>query len=1094
MAQPVERQVVGDPLAANPNANASARQLGQMNIRNPNQTGGTDWIEGQNAVQQAVSKFAAGLAKKADQAKDDAFTEGKLKHMQGVTQTTLAQSGDKYEMQGWQAMESATSANDFVLAEELRVGEEDYQLSPDEYRTQLLARRAEKLNGLPDDPVSRKMWVDQFDNTADGLIAKQAIKHNEYNKVKTEEALSNQLITTSKTDMNTGRVMPGSDLRVSPGIVSTPLKVSNYDRDAGIRTLLGEAGNEGENGMAAVAHVLKNRATRKGFGGKTIAEVALAEKQFSTWNADIATAQKFIPGTAKWKRAERVFDAVMAGNVADMTGGADHYYSPSGMKAYQAMGIATSGDVPKWARGKGVSAKLGGHLFFNLSGGGVTAGPDERTQGTVELAPFSNPSDVANLVNRDDFRAPPPQPTAQDLLLNNPTVPARRKGEIAAQLMVDQLKQGDDTLYQELGGDATLRKLGLPETEITKVGLAYGTYKQNKANEFSVGFEKQKDEVMQAVKRGDVTPEEAGEWLTQQVADNRLTEDNARSLQQQYFTAAREGDDKFIESPELQAELAQLQINLSARDGEEGFMTLEEGLAHARVMAKKYGIPEKKMEGVTQQLVNEAQQRVESIRSEIRANGEKRKKDVASANAANAAIAAGYGLNDLNGTLDITLDDGTQKEISVKQFGINSIKQSIMQQAQSMVGRGGNPGTMSMEQASVWADRQIHVELNKHHVVDEDQRRLVTSALNGGVIGTDGKVTEDAQQAMDWYLTIANDPRLGSVYASQYVDSVEAKAMANTVSEMMTGGLELQDAIYKAHARLTTSPVSDPSGNKDFVSRQIINTRVGEAMDLITEDAGGSLRSWTNWVFGTRTLTPAQQEVVNTQRSVVGNRIEQRARMLKSLSPQITETVAIQGAIDETAKDAVHIGGEIVFDKEPTTGKDLSKLMGFNGDKVAPNDALNYYIEKHYDSLFTGDVGKAIKANADGTWWEDTARIAGGVVDTVQGATEVALGQATFNAKIIGAGIDNLNTANTAFSEQKLPYYTKVDMRAGLIQISFYKPKTGETLLTKVVKLPAIGQEYRNDKLNQPTLFGTITKKIKNVLTSDENGPMEYKR
>ncbi len=305
----------------------------------------------------------------------------------------------------------------------------------------------------------------------------------------------------------------------------------------------------------------------------------------------------------------------------------------------------------------------------------------------------------------------------------------------------------------------------------------------------------------------------------------------------------------------------------------------------------------------------------------------------------------------------------------------------------------------------------------------------------------------------------------------------------------MTGGLQLQDAMYKAHAMLSANPVVDPSGNKDFVSRQIINDRVGEALDKITEDTTGSLRGWTNWVFGTRTLTPEQQAVVDKNRDAVSARIEAKAKMAKQLNPQITESVAIQGAIDDTAREGVHIGGEIIFDQQPDTRKGLSELMGFNGDKVAPNDALNYYITKHYNALLAGPVGQAAIANNAETWYQTVGRVASGANDVRKGLIRLDTGSDIGTQNDLGYLVSG---AKKLSGPPDLPYYTKVDMRSGLIQISFYKPSTGETLLTRVVQLPAMGQEYKNDKLNQPTVFGEVSKKIRNTLSPlDKNTPPE---
>ncbi len=60
-----------------------------------------------------------------------------------------------------------------------------------------------------------------------------------------------------------------------------PLSDSDYDLIA--RTMIGEAGDQGPAGQAAVAHVILNRINSGEFGD-TPAAVVLGRNQFSVWN------------------------------------------------------------------------------------------------------------------------------------------------------------------------------------------------------------------------------------------------------------------------------------------------------------------------------------------------------------------------------------------------------------------------------------------------------------------------------------------------------------------------------------------------------------------------------------------------------------------------------------------------------------------------------------------------------------------------------------------------------------------------------------------------------------------------------------------
>jgi hypothetical protein len=101
---------------------------------------------------------------------------------------------------------------------------------------------------------------------------------------------------------------------------------------------------------------------------KTVAGVCLQPVQFSCWNtgADVnhlalmAQAQAVLAGMIVADRLlqETLYlaDGVLAGIIADRTGGANHYYAPKAM----------GGKVPAWAKGRQPVAAVGDQLFFRL--------------------------------------------------------------------------------------------------------------------------------------------------------------------------------------------------------------------------------------------------------------------------------------------------------------------------------------------------------------------------------------------------------------------------------------------------------------------------------------------------------------------------------------------------------------------------------------------------------------------------------------------------------------------------------------------------------------------------------------------------------
>jgi spore germination cell wall hydrolase CwlJ-like protein len=136
--------------------------------------------------------------------------------------------------------------------------------------------------------------------------------------------------------------------------------VTPVERDTVIRTLVGEAMGEGEAGQAAVAFVIKTRATYPGktWWGDTIWDVCHRPLQFSCWNDGAPTLPRMCslsPYSSTYEALGRVVDRVFGG-ATDPTFGSDHY------KRF---------DVhPKWAEGRRPVVRIGAHEFYKIGPAG----------------------------------------------------------------------------------------------------------------------------------------------------------------------------------------------------------------------------------------------------------------------------------------------------------------------------------------------------------------------------------------------------------------------------------------------------------------------------------------------------------------------------------------------------------------------------------------------------------------------------------------------------------------------------------------------------------------------------------------------------
>ena len=116
-------------------------------------------------------------------------------------------------------------------------------------------------------------------------------------------------------------------------------------------TLLAEARGEGNDGMAAVACVINQRAINRGISAEA---VCLQRKQFSCWNGKTEADLEHLYASkmAPWALyLERNIDKMNRKKI----GNADHYY-------------ADYIRAPYWAKNKQPVAKIGRHIFYKLNG------------------------------------------------------------------------------------------------------------------------------------------------------------------------------------------------------------------------------------------------------------------------------------------------------------------------------------------------------------------------------------------------------------------------------------------------------------------------------------------------------------------------------------------------------------------------------------------------------------------------------------------------------------------------------------------------------------------------------------------------------
>jgi spore germination cell wall hydrolase CwlJ-like protein len=166
------------------------------------------------------------------------------------------------------------------------------------------------------------------------------------------------------------------------------------DRDTMIRTIAGEAGGEGPQGQAAIAHTILNRVADGGYGDgiQGVAQAPVkpgsSYHQFSVWNPpgvaeSSATTHNLKSSDPQYSSIGDIVDKVHSGLIPDPTNGATHYYAPRSMPG---------GKAPPWAASlaKDNSVKIGNQIFLGRSKGPgqtipsqVVGGPDDDGAGVT---------------------------------------------------------------------------------------------------------------------------------------------------------------------------------------------------------------------------------------------------------------------------------------------------------------------------------------------------------------------------------------------------------------------------------------------------------------------------------------------------------------------------------------------------------------------------------------------------------------------------------------------------------------------------------------------------------------------------------------
>ena len=161
------------------------------------------------------------------------------------------------------------------------------------------------------------------------------------------------------------------------GAVTGP---SDEDIDYLARTMLREAGGEGESGMTAVGHVVRNR-LQSGDYGDNVKDIVTAPKQFTPWNPEMtgtkADPRLIDPESPGYKTASSLARGVLNNELEDPTGGATHFANVKTVLADRAkQGLGLQDWLSNMLKSQD-TVQIGGHTFGKADAGRAMSYTDQ---------------------------------------------------------------------------------------------------------------------------------------------------------------------------------------------------------------------------------------------------------------------------------------------------------------------------------------------------------------------------------------------------------------------------------------------------------------------------------------------------------------------------------------------------------------------------------------------------------------------------------------------------------------------------------------------------------------------------------------------
>lgn len=949
------RETVQDPLRQSAQQVLPERALPLTGVRSPANPSMAGFNKEAAELSTAMGSITGVLNNIFEENKDQWITEGKVAFQSGMTEDELMQNGNRYTQLGYLQLKARNDVNNWYMEQQSTLAEKSSTLSPEAYQEYLSQSRKSYLDTI-EDPYAKKVASAAFEQFSPNLASKQFVANNDYNMEQREKEAYEFFMTGSVASPTRSVQSGDTALKLAPQPVAPVMQLSAMDRDVGIKTLIGEAGNQGDLGMAAVAHVLVNRSTDSRFpssiGGVALQGRGTRSAQFSIWGSTKANAEGYLsklrPGNPTYDKAAKVFDAVMSGRHVDPTGGAVNYYSPAGMKAYIKQGIQRH-SVPSWAA-KSESENLvviGGHRFSGKSNG-VQAAPRlmQAAQDAGVPVPEDRPTDLMSDARSSDVNNTEGTPAGvgvealnaapaeegvsgiedsgapneiQDFIANYKGLPKDRLVSQLSQAMVSQLTSGDDTLFNDAGGTAALYKLGATPKQIDAVMKAKEKWQIEQDKKFDADDLAFEDDILRLAGDGTTTREDIFERIDQRIAAGQMSDAQGRTLASRAAGEIRAFDEKNgEESKSVFGDTDFLQEIGGVYQQVQAGMDFETASVAVTELADKYGAEQSDVERLLGRVFELDQARQNKLRAKAEQAAAQTETSNVNKAEAERAIARGFGLADSTGQVRVTNPDGSVVKMSAKEYGIETIRTRAMQD------HAGDTSQVA---------HSFFTQLQRQGIVDKKTQAQMVGALTGQIIDPKTKkVTDAAEQAYDLYTILKQDPEINDGYLSEVVGDSYTRQILELAYTLDAGNLTGPEALVRAKAL-----ADDEHAPKDTFARTDAFRAMTDVAseELITELSEPNLLPW---LIGSYDHNEVEQ-AVSTGGDMVRNRLMLAADSYKLQYPWQDPTAALELAKQDIKRDMKIVSGNVIL-----TPDNLAQKMGISNPENV-NEAFKGFIK-----------------------------------------------------------------------------------------------------------------------------------------------------